>query len=135
MSQDSQRAHMNSTSAATPESRHLAIHAVDVNFLLLDDASACFGLEFFPVLSFARGMASRAPEDLLRRLVLEEREVEDREWSSMLAESGCRFEGIEVQVCFNGPHKGARGVVVGDHDTPERAARVAAAKAAGKGRY
>ncbi|KAJ7192380.1 hypothetical protein GGX14DRAFT_578244 [Mycena pura] len=119
-------------SAGTPESRHLAIHAAHVNFLLLDDASACFGLELFPVLSLARGIASRAPEHLLRRLVLEERQVEERQWASMWAESGRRYEGIEVQVGFEGPHKGTRGVVVGDHDTAERAARVAAAKAAGK---
>ncbi|KAJ7201015.1 hypothetical protein GGX14DRAFT_571588 [Mycena pura] len=116
-------------SAATLEVRHLAVHSAEVNFLLLDEGSACFGLEFFPVLSFARGLVSRAPEDLLRRLVLEEREVEKRQWASMWAESGRRYEGIEVQVAFHGPHKGTRGIVVGDHDTAERAARVAAAKA------
>ncbi|KAJ7223020.1 hypothetical protein GGX14DRAFT_557587 [Mycena pura] len=96
----------------TPDSRHLAIHAADVNFLLLDDASTCFGLEFFPVLSFARGIALRAPEHLLRRLVLEERQVEERQWASMWAESGRRYEGIEVQVGFEGPHKGTRGIML-----------------------
>jgi len=40
------------------------------------------------------------------------------------ASTGRRFVGIEVQVGWKGPWKGTRGVVIGDHDDAERAARL-----------
>jgi hypothetical protein len=37
---------------------------------------------------------------------------------------GRRYEGVEVLVAFDSPFKGMRGVVVGDFDSPGRAARI-----------
>ncbi|KAJ7080330.1 hypothetical protein C8R44DRAFT_754378 [Mycena epipterygia] len=37
---------------------------------------------------------------------------------------GRRYEGMEVLVAWQGPLKGTRGVVVGDFDSPDRAARI-----------
>ncbi|KAJ7885952.1 hypothetical protein B0H14DRAFT_3733528 [Mycena olivaceomarginata] len=37
---------------------------------------------------------------------------------------GRRYEGVEVLVVFDSPFKGMRGIVVGDFDSPGRAARI-----------
>ncbi|KAJ7210715.1 hypothetical protein GGX14DRAFT_394356 [Mycena pura] len=54
----------------------------------------------------------------------------ERRWESTRGVTGRRFQGIEVQVVYHGPLKGMRGVVIGDYDTSERAARMDVARLA-----
>ncbi|KAJ7205703.1 hypothetical protein GGX14DRAFT_397397 [Mycena pura] len=97
-------------STLTAEKPLLCVRAARVKFLVLDQASTCFGLQFFPVLEMNRAIASRTPDDLLKRLLDQDRHAQERRWESTRGVTGRRFQGIEVQVVYHGPLKGTRGV-------------------------
>lgn len=98
----------------------LNVRAADVEFVLSDNEGATFRMWS------TVGHQRVDPIPSLQAVLQQDLQTDKR--LMQLMHTGRRFFGIEVQVAWNGPFKGTRGVVVGDHDDAKRSARMARRK-------
>ncbi|KAJ6574165.1 hypothetical protein B0H19DRAFT_1123859 [Mycena capillaripes] len=94
------------------------VPSCNANFELIPDSSTSSWSALMPQPDFTGALRLAVEDDLKKQRQLREGKPVGR-----------RYEGMEVLVAWQGSFKGMRGVVAGDFDSPDRAARIQKRKA------